>query len=157
MNTGSERFALAYAHEQAVAERFTDARCIVCPFGQAQISDIARDGLGLTSSPLRWMPDLLVITPLDEAVQHAYWVDAKAEFRKDTPNYSLEINAWRTHHWLAHAGIDVIIVWGDFRWSHAAELHPYDLEQGPFLGNGSGTPFVLVRKWMTHPWEELLP
>jgi hypothetical protein len=141
---------MADTHELAVIQKLEDARFEVVRFGQGLLSPELRELLKQTRSKIRWLPDILAVRlPL------VLWVDAKTG-RRDTPNYGIETEALLGHRALVHAGYDVVIVWPDFCWSRAAELHPDDLQPGVHIGNGSGTPFLLVRKWLAHPWSELV-
>ena len=89
-----------------VAARLREAGFEVEPFGQEQIrSEAVRAALVATSSPLRWLPDLIAVRgPL------AYWVDAKGG-RNDTPNRAIEVSALRTDRDLDRAGFAIVLVW----------------------------------------------
>lgn len=152
MTTFQQRLGLGVDHERAVERRLGGevAGASVVPFGQAMLPASTRDRLRLTPSPIRWLPDLLVVTP-----HRALLVDAKAG-RADTPNYAIEWAALVAHRRLERSGLDVVIVWSDFTWSLPRELHPADGQPGPFIGNGSGTPFVLFTKRIARPWAELI-
>lgn len=148
--TFAQRMAAATAHECAVAERLAGAGYEVCPFGQSQIPDGVRDVLRTSDCEIRWLPDLLAVR-----AGRVLWIDAKGG-TSQTANYSIEVAALRCHRKLAVAGYPVVIVWGDFRWNYAGDLIPDDLIAGTYSGNGSGTPFALVKKLMARPWSELV-
>lgn len=144
-----QRLDLAADHEQETALRLEHAEWFVTLWGQGQLPELARRMLGRTLSPIRWTPDLLAIRgPL------AVFIDAKTG-RSDTANYDIEAQALVSHRRLCRAGHPVVIVWHDFRWSHAWELNPDDGAPGTYIGNGSGTPFLLFRKGLAHPWDDL--
>lgn len=151
MTTFQSRLAFATDHEAAVFERLYLERFTVERFGQAMLPEPVRDQLRRTSSGLRWLPDLLAMR-----ADVVMLIDAKAAARTDTPNYSIEVAALLAHRALWHIGHDVRVVWHDFRWSHVRELHPDNGIDGSHAGNGSGTPFMLFRRSLSHPWTELV-
>lgn len=144
-----QRLDLAADHEHETALRLEQAGWFPIPWGQGQLPEMARRMLGRTLSPIRWTPDLLAIRDTT-----AVFIDAKAG-RSDTANYAIEAQALVSHRRLCRAGHPVVVVWHDFNWSHAWELHPDDGVRGAHNGNGSGTPFVLFRKVLAHPWDHL--
>jgi hypothetical protein len=150
--TFTERITSAEVHEHDVLDRLIADGVPACPFGQGQISEAVRTELVRTHSPIRWTPDIIaVLAPL------AYWIDAKCG-RLDKPNYTIEVEALRGHRALECAGFATVIVWPDFRWNHARDLIPDDLVVGSNLSrNGSGTPFWLVKKHLSRPWDQLFP
>lgn len=147
------RIGFAEAHEALVAEHIRAAGWTCGPWGQALLTDELRDALRATDCPARWSPDLL-------AVHGVRWlfVDAKAEIRTDTPNFSIELSAFRSHVAWRDANRQLgsfVYVWDDLTCSYIEDLEDGQIKVGEYHGSGSGTPFGLVSKTVTRPFESV--
>lgn len=155
-NCWQTRKQLSDAHEAVVLLLLNDAGWVAEPWGQALVSERLRQALKqVPSCPARWAPDILAVRDREWA-----FVDAKAEIRGDTPNFSIEKSAVRSHFswWIGHnAGTaKFIYVWDDFRCSYIDDLNDTKgLHEGHFAGVGSGTPFWLIPKQATRPFDEV--
>lgn len=108
-------------------------------FGQALLDVLARDLLKKTKSPIRWIPDILALSP-----PQILLIDAKAG-RTDTPNWTLEKSSHDAHKLIAQSlNVRVIYVWPDLSCNDALTLHP--TVSGTETSFGSGTPYWLIRK-----------
>ena len=145
------RMNRAESHETAVMSRLADSGWTVCAFGQAQIEEHVREELKQTGSWLRWLPDVLAVCG-----KRVLLIDAKSEERTDTPNYAIEKRSLDSHLRLGLAGEPVVYAWDDFRVCFAGDVNDATKTTGPDYGNGSGTPYWLVRKDdVARPWEAI--
>lgn len=141
------RLQLAEEHERYVAQELEQRGWLVQRFGQGLLDERIQSALKDRETPMRWLPDLLACRG-----QKVVLIDAKAEQRKDTANFSLELTALTSmvlHKYLY--GLPVVIVWDDLRVNTPDQLEPvrWVLDTDGWV-HGSRTPFVLVRK--THSY-----
>lgn len=127
------------------------------PFGQALFDEELRGWLRSTrtmagrKAPVRWIPDIVVIK--DHMV---FMVDAKAgRTWKRTGNHDIEQDALTAAlAWGWALCVDVWFIFSDGKGMSAAELAKRaERRDGPFLGNGSGTPFYL---WPISIFEQII-
>jgi hypothetical protein len=98
----------------------------------------------------RWWPDLLATRgPFGRML-----VDAKAELRDDTANYSIELAALALYAMIeARMRTAVVVVFPGGACDYARDLNPVSVQT---RGNGgSGTAFVLVRKDSLRTFEQV--
>lgn len=147
---GQVRMGVGRDHEAAVTQKLTDHGWHVEPFGQGLFTDVIRTAMRhhRPKVMLRWLPDLIA-TKAGEVVL----VEAKSGWSK-TDNFSIEIDSvsallvtevvW---------GVPVYIVWSDFTVNRASRLKHVRWEANPDGVQGSGTPYMLVRKCDQRPFE----
>ncbi len=155
--SGERRLHIGKAHESATAERLHAHGWTVHPWGQGLFTD---DDAGeevraalVTREPKtlwRWIPDLIAVKG-----SQIYLVDPKTDLRSDTPNFSLEVDAYMAHSMMRCLGLPIVYVWQDFTCNAPHRLRPVRWQLEPQRGEvrGSGTPFVLVRKVDQLPFE----
>ena len=147
--TFRDRLAGGYSHEQAVRNRLASIGWTCEHIGQGAQSSEMRNALRKTASPIRWGPDLLAVRGDDVRL-----LDAKAETRKDTSNFSIEFKAWEAAM-MAPWGIRVAFVFADFSANYADVLGVdprFDVRLDH--SSGSGTPYVLVLKEDQIPFDQ---
>lgn len=120
-------------------------------FGQGLFSERVRGALRDIKpvTLVRWLPDLIAVKPHPrEPRDRVVLVDAKSDERHDTPFFSLEASAWTHHLWIEQMwGLPMVYVWSDLTCNRASALKAHRYEPFPRgKVNGSGTPFVLLRK-----------
>jgi hypothetical protein len=127
---------------------------IVEPFGQALLTETIRAVIRRKDNlPLRWIPDLLCTR--DQKDPPIVLIDAKTG-RSDTPFYDLERNAYdAAMRWLySMRADDFWYVWHDFHRSSVMQISQGlargEIVPGPYFGNGSGTPYLLIPKRSTY-------
>lgn len=153
INDFETRMQFAEAHEECVLDLVRQAGWTADHWGQGLLSDPMRKALRGTDSPIRWAPDILAVRG-----QTTTFVDAKGEIRQDTPNFSIEKRAFTSHFsWWVGNGIHFVYVWDDFTVSHIRDvgrlINEGRIRTGVFQGSGSGTPFLLIPKASTRPFE----
>lgn len=154
-NDWETRKQLAEAHEECVLDLLRQAGWVADHWGQGMLTEDLRSALRATKSPVRYAPDLLAVRGSTVA-----FIDAKSEIRQDTPNFSLEKAAFQAHsQWWAGNGGHLVYVWDDFRVSHILDVTKQvadgQIRTGNFHGSGSGTPFYLIPKATTEPFESV--
>lgn len=147
--TFDDRIVMARAFEWAVQCRLEELGWTACEWGQGLLSPEMRDALRATSSLVRWTPDILAVR--GDAVR---WVDAKSGLRyQDTGNHDIETKSLDAAE--AARGIaSVLFVFPDWRVATPVLVRERGWP-GPYRGNGSGTPFVLVRATDCSPFDEV--
>lgn len=157
--SGQHRLHLGKSHEDAVADRLRAHGWVVHPWGQGLFAD---DAIGdevraalVTREPKtlwRWIPDLIAVKG-----NKIYLVDPKTDIRSDTPNFSLEVDAYMAHSMMRCLGLPIVYVWQDFTCNAPHRLRPvaWFLEPQRGVTRGSGTPFVLVAKADQDPFEKV--
>jgi len=152
--TFATRISVATELEARVAARLTDMGFDVSPWGQGLFSDRMKDALRRFDLVVRWLPDLAVVHP---TLGWFFWVDAKAEFRHDTPNHSIELAAHDAHKRTAQATDALVFyVFDDFgciEWSDVVFAREFTSRM---TTNGSGTPFGLLPKADCRPLRDVL-
>jgi hypothetical protein len=142
---------LGLGHEQAVAEHLAGLGWTVHAWGQGLFDD--RDGelvraalvLHRPATHWRWIPDLIAVRGDEIRL-----VDPKAN-QSDTEYHAIEIDAWMAHRVMECLGLPIVYVWHDFTCNTPTGLGPRRWFLNPQGVNGSGTPFVLIRKDEQHP------
>ena len=156
---GQHRLHIGKGHEDAVADELRLRGWIVHPWGQGLFDDgevgaQVRAAL-VTCDPKtlwRWIPDLIAIKG-----HRIYLVDPKTDLRGDTPNFSLEADAFMAHSMMRCLGLPIVYVWQDFTCNAPDRLRPVGHFLEPQRGKvaGSGTPFMLVRKADQIPFDRV--
>lgn len=173
--SGQRRLHIGKSHEQAVAEKLRRHGWLVHPWGQGLFADDERGlsacGSGHTrcgecvgvgervrealvchepKTMWRWIPDLIAIK-----AGRVCLVDPKTDQRGDTPNFSLEVDAYMTHMAMRSFGLPIVYVWQDFTCNAPQLLEPVRWVLEPQRGKvaGSGTPFILIRKADQYPFD----
>lgn len=103
----------------------------------------------------RWIPDMIAVKGNRVAL-----VDPKSELRNDTANFAVEINALQAHRAMSPLGLRIVYVFGDMSCNFPEDLVAVgrfmpDVGSQRVAANGSGTPFVLVRKHDQLPMDKL--
>jgi hypothetical protein len=139
MTTFHERLTRAQWHENQVAYWLTTCGWVCAPFGQGQLPPEIREHLKHIHTPVRWMADTLAVRS-----SRALFVDAKAgETHRWTGNHAIEKDALETaEKWAQFSQCDVVFIFedGGLVTPGVVRANCWD---GPYRGNGSGTPFVL--------------
>lgn len=156
MSQGAVRLHIGQGHELEVAAKAKAHGWSVHPFGQGLFTgddgDIIRQALVARSPKTywRWIPDLIAVKG-----KRTLLVDPKTDLRGDTPNFSIEIDAYIAHLAMSGFGLPVIYVWHDMTCNTPAGLyvHKWFLEPERGALRGSGTPFGLISKSDQHPFE----
>jgi hypothetical protein len=145
-----------YQHEQQVKAALELRGWQVSPFGHQVLPAHAREivrrnDIGVDRVLWRWMPDFIA-----SKGDRVYLVEVKAELRTDTDFFSIEQKALDAHKVANRLGFRVIVVFDDMTCNFSDYLTPHK-KWTPMPGlrrlvnvNGSGTPFVLVRKADQH-------
>ena len=155
--TYAERDRIARWHEQHVLEQIRLRGSFAEPFGQILFSADLRDRLRACKTlagrktPVRWIPDIIVINGGVVSL-----VDAKAgDTWKATGNHDVEqdaLTASLAWGWAMSCSAWFIFTDGWTASAHTLATSPLRRE-GPFLGKGSGTPFWL---WPRTVCQELI-
>lgn len=158
MTNWNDRITQAKKAEQSVLDRLSANGWNAEFFGQAQLSQNCRFYLknhkGENGMPalIRWMPDLIAYSHLGVAL-----IDAKTG-RKDTSNHAIETIAIETAgiygYWLNTPTYFVFdenmtVLTPDEAWNLGVE--------GSQSSNGSGTPYLLVKKTSAHAFDDVFP
>lgn len=147
---GARRLHTGKGHEEAVGQKLESHGWLVHPWGQGLFADDetgeqVRAALVLhqPKTMWRWIPDLIAVRN-----QRVYLVDPKTDLRQDTPNFSIEVDAYMAHLAMSSLGLPVVYVWQDFTCNTPIGLQPHRWELEPQRGKvgGSGTPYALIRK-----------
>jgi hypothetical protein len=147
-STVAVRLKEGQAFEDLVAEKLRGEGFLVCRFGQAQIADDVRQALQATTSPLRWLADLLAVRG-----EQWFWVDPKTG-RTDTDNNVIEQSAMNAHR--AHGETyKIVIVWPDFGWNWAHDFTDSMLIPGRQIEPWR-TPYYKIAKIHARPWGKLV-
>ena len=91
--TGAVRIKIGQAWERRVTEVMRALGWRVEPYGQALLSDEARDILKRTNDPQRWTPDLIGQSPTGRTV----YIEAKYSDPSKTGNHAVEVAASDAH------------------------------------------------------------
>lgn len=161
MNYAS-RLALSIKFEERLIEHLKSIGWSAWPWGQILLPPECRKALTRSADSyrapnlLRWMPDILACIDRPNKPSRPVLIDAKVCKGK---RYSIEISALRAaelYNDPSGFNIPTFFVFDD--WS---VLTPLDVRQhgfqGPFKGNGSGTPFLLVKKRHGRPFDYFFP
>ena len=156
---GSRRLHTGKGHEEATAGMLRARGWIVHPWGQGLFEDDEngeeiRAAL-VTHEPKtlwRWIPDLIAVRG-----RKIYLVDPKTDLRGDTPNFSIEIDAYMAHSAMQCLGLPIVYVWQNFTCNSPATLriHKWMVEPQRGRVSGSGTPFGLVNKAEQYPFDRI--
>lgn len=154
------RLAPAIEFEQRVIDRLNKSGWPAFPFGQAQLSLECRQRLARFEdfsrrpSRIRWMPDIITFRDLRNGRSYVALIDAKAS---NGLRYAIETSAVDT----AEIYVDGLYTPTFFVFDDWKVLTPLEVRQrgvqGPFRGNGSGTPFLLVEKCYGRPFTDFFP
>jgi hypothetical protein len=164
VDTFVTRMELAAKKEEADAALLEqEYRCVVTPFGQGQLSDEVRKYLHMHVDHLyvRWLPDRMVIRPalyLAKIKEWMWLVDSKYSPLPNTHDaWLLEKDAHTAHRLQRTAlGLPIVYIWPDgCSCSYVEDLPDEALIEGPFRGNGSGTPYWKVPKKLTRPLNDV--
>lgn len=149
MSIPVDRLYLGESHEKRVEEALRCRGWAVQPWGLGLIQKPFH--IALQSQPhvvlWRWIPDIIAMKD-----QIVLLVDAKTEWRRDTPYFTLEINAYQSHLAMAALGLPIVYVWGDLTCNTPQRLNIIDCffpdpgKRRVGTSGGSGTPFLRVRK-----------
>lgn len=146
--TFTERYRDARAHEYAIQTELERRGWYVEQFGQALLSDRAKESLHRVELTYwRWLPDL--IASKDDQV---LLVDGKTERRCDTPFFSIETNAHLAHLAMSGLRLPIVYVFADMSCNYHDCVTKAREFGDPNAGgrvagvNGSGTAFILVEK-----------
>jgi hypothetical protein len=157
------RFDPAQKWENRLLEILRERGWLAAPFGQAQVPTEMRphlvrwlDDYGNTTL-LRWTPDIIAVKPT--AKPFVCLIDAKteSESNRDSPNYSIEINA-------VEAGLTIARDWHMplfYFWPDGGVLTPqtvvnrWSKKLDGTGSNGSGTAYYLVARRHARREEEI--
>jgi ribulose bisphosphate carboxylase small subunit len=160
MTTWATRITSAQEREQEVWALLEQGYgCQVSFFGQSQLPEKMRDRLrAYPSKPnIRWLPDLLVERDYlrFQRVQEYIWLVDVKSCRLDTDYWDIEQASLAAHRSMRYQlGLPIVYVWPD-GCSYVEDLRDNLLINGPYRGNGSGTPFWLFPKKYARPLEEV--
>lgn len=143
-----ERNQAAAKHEQMVKQQLEIRGWYVRSWGQGIMDDVVKSILRAKSPVVlwRWLPDLIATKG-----KKIYLIDAKTDIIKNTPNFSVELHAVIAHKAMSPLGLRIIYVFDDMSCNVPERLIPIRWtippdEQDCVISNGSGTPYILVRK-----------
>ena len=158
-----QRLAAAGDFEDEVVERLNRQGWPAFRFGQALLNEEARDYLKRYEDGsrrpclIRWMPDVITFRRAGGRIWVAL-IDAKA-CGGETSNYSVEMSAAET----AEIFTDQLYTPTFFVFDDWRVLTPREVRQRgrqgppPKPGRGSGTPYLLVEKRFSRPFDEIFP
>lgn len=156
----ARRLGPALEFEECVKKRLNESGWPAFSFGQSQLSEECRQRLAkfedLSKRPcrIRWMPDIITFRDLRNGRSYVALIDAKTG---NGQRYAIEMSAVDT----ANIYVDLLYTPTFFVFDDWRVLTPLDVRQrgfqGPFRGNGSGTPFLLVEKCYGRPFSEFFP
>jgi hypothetical protein len=154
------RLEVAVAFEDEVVGRFNATGWRAFHFGQSQLPDECRSLLvryedgSRRPCLIRWMPDVIAFATYPKRTFVAL-IDAKV--CGDRPNYAVEMSAAET----AEAFTDRLYTPTFFVFDDWRVMTPRDVRQrgraGPNRSNGSGTPYYLIEKGFSRPFNEVFP
>lgn len=156
---GQTRLHVGQAHELEVAKQLERRGWAVKPWGQGLFDDNIRQALINRKDPVvywRWIPDLIAVRG-----ETVYLVDPKTDMRTDTPNFSIELDAFIAHNAMRALGLHIVYVWADLtcntpgRLVSAGLFTPEPGRNRVATTNGSGTSFMLVRKDAQMPFDKV--
>jgi hypothetical protein len=150
---GPVRMHLGKAHEDAVRERLVGLKWDVQPWGQGLLTDSIRASIQRQYPKVlwRWIPDMIAARG-----RRVVLIDPKSEARNDTPNFTIEQDAYQAHCAMSVLGLRIVYVFADFSCNTPEGLAIVHHSIGDRQQTGgSGTPYLLVRKADQHPFEEL--
>lgn len=153
--TFTKRLAVARKHEDRVLASLLLRGWAAEPFGQGQLTPDMREHLRKLDTSVRWMPDIIAAKRF-AARTVVVFVDAKAGERyRDTGNHDIEVAALvAAEKWiqLASDACPYYFVFDD-----GGVLTPAVARElgspGPYRGNGSGTPFLLIPTSACSPFD----
>ena len=147
--TFEERLSHALEWETQVKDALEEIGFITNPYGQGvQLEPefrnaIRRMNTNKTAQFVRYLPDWVI------AVKNksCYLIEAKSTM-SSTPNYAYELASYGVGMDLHSIGIDVIVVFSEWRASFVHDIAFVHKFEGDQLNdvNGSRTPFGLIRK-----------
>lgn len=154
--TGPVRIHLGVDHEKNVRAKLEQHGWIVHPWGQGIFTEMSGDEIRqalVQHTPKtywRWIPDMVAVR--GSAVR---LVDPKSDFRTDTENFSIEVDAYMAHSAMRGLGLPIVYVWQDMTCDTPAGLrvHNWRLEPERGKNRGSGTPYGLIYKFDQHPFD----
>lgn len=156
----AQRLKAATAFEDDVVDRFNATGWHAFHFGQSQLPEECRtllmryeDG-ARRPCLIRWMPDVIAFRSYPNRTFVAL-VDAKV--CGDRPSYAIEMSAAET----AEAFTDRLYTPTFFVFDDWRVMTPREVRQrgraGPNRSNGSGTPYYLIEKGFSRPFNEVFP
>jgi len=153
--TGAVRLHIGKGHELDVTEKLAAHGWIVHPWGQGlfegEAGEHVRQALVARQPKTywRWIPDLIAVKGT-----RLMLVDPKTDLT-DTPNFSIEIDAYIAHLAMSGFGLPVVYVWQDMTCNTPGGLfvHKWFAELQRGATRGSGTPFGLVSRADQKPFE----
>lgn len=154
------RMAPSTQFEERVIEQLRSIGWHAYPFGQALLSSECRQRLARFEDSfrrpcrVRWMGDIITFRDLPNGRAYVALIDAKV---CKGQRYALEMSAVETAAiYTDHLYTPCFFVFDDWM-----VLTPFEARQrgvpGPFRGNGSGTPFLLVDKTYGQPFTDRFP
>lgn len=154
------RLKTATAFEDQVADRFNATGWQAFRFGQSQLPEECRSLLiryedgARRPCLIRWMPDVIAFRVYPRRTYVAL-LDAKV--CGDRPNYAVEMSAAET----ATVFTDQLYTPTFFVFDDWRVMTPREVIQrgrpGPSRNNGSGTPYYLIEKGFSKPFDEVFP
>lgn len=138
--TFAERMYVAVEWEASARRHLSLMGWAAEPFGQGQMSTILRDAIANKPTALRYMPDIVAVRGDD-----IRFIDAKAQLRTDTSNWSIEHAAWRADVLYWASIHPVYYAFPDLTAINAMAITNPVVHAGQGT-NGSGTDFILVPK-----------
>lgn len=159
----NERLKRAIEKEEADAATLQQKyKCVVSPFGQAQLPDYVRHYLKAKPVYIRWLPDQIAIRPalfMAGIAEFMWLVDSKYSRMPNPYDYwLLEKSAHEAHRLQRSAlGLPIVYIWPDGETCSYVEDLPDELliPGPPHQGIGSGTPYWWVKKTLTRPLDEV--
>lgn len=151
MTRFDERMELASSHESAVLARLISLGWDAFPFGQGLLIEKNRNSLKKVRTNIRWCPDMVAI-----GGSMLISVDAKAgDAWRKTGNHDAEISAIRSlTAWSLYSGFPSYFVFSDFTCATPQMMDDRGFD-GKFYGNGSGTPFRLIKVSDCLPFDDV--
>lgn len=155
-----DRIHIGVEHERRVAASIELRGWHVHPWGQGILSDEVRQAFnerdaGSDVLLWRWMPDMIAVRGKD-----IYLVEAKSEKRTDTDFFTIELRSVMAQLAMKTLGLSTVIVWADGTCNLTEDVEVVDFwlpeAKARRLGtDGSGTPFIRVRKDQQRPLNDL--
>lgn len=158
----SERLSKAAEFELRLIEKLNNQGWPAYAFGQSQLPSECRSRLtrfqdsSRRPSLIRWMPDIITFYDRPRGSSFVALIDAKVCGDK-TNNYAIEISAIETCSiYTDKLFTPTFFVFDD--WNVLTPREAYQRGRpGPESPQGSGTPYVLVRKCYSRPFGDVFP
>ena len=156
MTTFDERLAVATRWETVALEALRRNSWDAEPFGQGQLPKRMRDHLRDFPTAVRWMPDIIAARFYPTGLHVVRYVDVKAgEAWRRTGNHSVEVAAMNAaERWQDFAGNPVYYLFSDGYVITAEDAREVCSER-PWMGSGSGTPFVVFPREACRPFRDV--